>query len=81
MFLKLKTLHFLDLIHIAIFVCVKPKKNVSHARCCTPLHMDFLIVYTVIQSYIYVVLSRVRLNTYAVIINKATPIYKRSSKR
>ena len=34
MFLKLKTLHFLDLIHIAIFVCVQQKKSIT----CKVLH-------------------------------------------
>ena len=52
MFLKLKTLHFLDLIHIAIFVCVQQKKSItckvlhstahgfSHSIC--PVHMSWV---------------------------------------
>ena len=54
MFLKLKTLHFLDSIHIAIFVYASSKKkNVSHARCCTPLHMEFLIVFPLHMSWVH----------------------------
>ena len=38
-----------------LFSYMRPakKKNVSHARCCTPLHMEFLIVFPLHMSWVH----------------------------